>query len=708
MSLGHHKCRWGKCIEIKHEKIYNAGVVTGRENNIWWRNQSMMKIAKRILCAIIATIILVIGFTQPMTASAEETTRERVSETKKQSKKDKISVDEIPDALESNKELKKELSETYSKRIYSEEKDLNTLLFEKENGERVMYVFKKPVKYKDENGNTVDKSVSFKKIDAYYQAELKDRYVCDNGDNDVKVYMPFNMSDGIKITNEGKSLRMYLGASNKKNLKVSLEDNKVTYEAAFGENTSLQYKPLVDGIKEEIVLKKYTGQTEFTFYITTDGYKIVTQDDNCLYLQNPKNGEIEGIIDSVYMIDNAGKTDFNNFYTYKELKNGVYSITAHVNKEFLTSDDTQYPVIIDPPITISKDRNANGIYDSTMNSTDTSAGTSGSLFVGYRGGVNGISRVVMSFPGLNFDASKVSVVISASISMRDLLCESTAMGMQCLALTNVPSGWTEANANWNYMNMSGSCYTTTGSSTKTISYSNGVNQSHTYTYDITTIVQNWRAGTNNTSAKKGIVFKSTNESVLVHKTFGSYNRASYNPVFTMSYVPYGGGYDYNSFLSLRSQKYRGTSSKEYLPNCIGLALHLGLWIDANIIGISESCRRNVELVAKQICNYANTSPDCSKIKSAEYLGYGLKSSYNLTDKQYLIAVRVFENTNINPDTHAVVQLNNGKWIDKHGALYEIEQLGYINPDKDIQTCWRDPNLGYYYDSDTVYIRITIN
>lgn len=494
----------------------------------------------------------------------------------------------------------------------------------------------------------------------------------------------------------------------------------MVYDEVFGENTSLVYKPLLDGIKEEIVLDEYTGQTEYKFRIKLDGYKIVTLDDNCLYLENIDNGEVEGIIDSVYMIDANGVTDFNNYYTYKRVKKDEYEITAHVNKEFLEAETTEYPVIIDPTVTIQKSNSSVGIYDATLNSTSTTEGGSGSLFVGNRSNTeNGLSRVAMRFPGLNFDANKVSVVKSASISIRDLYCESTPMRINCYSINNGYPWWTESNVCWGMLNMDNNPYTELLDS-KLVSYSEGLKQgtAHTYEFDITDAVFKWRAG-NTTSEGRGIVFVSAVEnSSVIHKTFGSYNRASYNPVFKMSYVPYGGGYALTDFLG-QYKDYYG-NSLVWAPNCIGFALRSSEWINFNTLGITSSVDKlNPIKVAKEIVNYA-TTVRFNNIVKAEYLKCGLDDStlFDLNEYQYLIGVRVGVGNNKAYDLHAVAQMKNGQWVNKHGLKNNYELLGYINPDDNEAICWKsveykdtdssNDEQGYWYYSQTAYIKITID
>ncbi len=666
-----------------------------------------MTFLKRFLAIIIATIIVVSTGVCSITVFANELENKVYGPQNKEgigvSKKD------IPDALVESGDFAEIIQDNYVKRLYNEEKDMNTIMFEKANGERTMYLFKKAVKYEDENGNIVDKDLSFKMYNDLYKSTLSDVYICDNGNNDIKIYMPEDISDGVKFVTDNKTIEMRAKGEGNTN-KVTVNSDSVVYDEVFGKNTSLIYKPLLDGIKEEIVLDEYTGQIEYVFKIKLDGYKLVTLDDNCLYLENVDNGEIEGIIDSVYMIDANGVTDFNNYYTYRQVKKNEYEITAHVNEEFLEAETTEYPVVIDPTVTIQKSNSSAGIYDATLNSTSTTEGGSGSLFVGNRSNTeNGISRVAMRFPGLNFTTLKVSVVISASVYLRDLICESSALTINCHQVINCTPGWTEANASWTNLSMTSNTGVGSLLSSQTISYSNGLNQAtdHMYKFNITNAVFNWRKG-DTTSMQRGIVFKAASESSVIHKTFGSYNRASYNPVFEMSYLPYNtGAYSEMTFNSLvnEANSIYGSNGIIYF-NCLAMALVSPYWVGYDELGIySTSDMRYLNTVGDKIVNYINAG-NCSRIASAIKMGVGLSANYSFTGtNQYFIALKIMENSTNQCAFHVLAQTNTGTWVGKFGSQ-AVRTWGYINPDTNSQDCWKDPDTGKYYDSQTLYIRVT--
>ena len=105
---------------------------------------------------------------------------------------------------------------------------------------------------------------------------------------------------------------------------------------------------------------------------------------------------------------------------------------SKANADYLKDTKTVYPIKIDPTIEISYSGNGAGaIEDATINSTAGSSGTSGSLFIGKRENY-GISRVLMKFPSLNMnDVYSSSDIVSATVTVRDLMCESTAMNIYC-------------------------------------------------------------------------------------------------------------------------------------------------------------------------------------------------------------------------------------------------------------------------------------
>lgn len=285
------------------------------------------------------------------------------------------------------------------------------------------------------------------------------------------------------------------------------------------------------------------------------------------------------------------------------------------------------------------------------------------------------------------------------------MCESTAMTIGCYTMQNNYPYWSESNVYWNML-MTGNSIATLQDS-KTISYANGVNNNHTYEFDITKAVFDWRAG-NTVSMDRGILFKAIDESKVIHKTFGSYNRAAYNPVFKMQYLGYEEGVlseqGFASLIAEAQAQYGSDGVTKF--NCLAMSLADIKWIGYSELGInSPSDKRYLTTVGSKIVNYVNNG-NCRAAKKAELMGVGLSPSYMLTaNNQYFIAVRVMQSTANEYAFHVIAQTNTGTWMGKHGS-YAIQKLGYINPDITKQSCWQDPKTGKYYDSATLYIRIT--
>ena len=126
-----------------------------------------------------------------------------------------------------------------------------------------------------------------------------------------------------------------------------------------------------------------------------------------------------------------------------------------------------------------------------------------------------------------------ATITSATVQLRDLMCENTTMPLYCYPYTG--TNWADGTV-WSDLTQSwGSLL-----SSKNISYSVGasLSPSHQYSFNITAAVQGWIDGTY--SKNKGIIFKSSSTiesgTSANFRTFGSYNRASYKPSLTITYT----------------------------------------------------------------------------------------------------------------------------------------------------------------------------
>ena len=154
----------------------------------------------------------------------------------------------------------------------------------------------------------------------------------------------------------------------------------------------------------------------------------------------------------------------------------------------------------------------------------------------------------MKFPGMDFTSLEGSVVTSAVVTIRDLMCQEEAMTVTCYPFTG--DVWTESSTQWSNLTQSWGA----ALSSNVISYSSGAQQTtaHRYRFDITSLAQQWVNGT--ADPAKGIIFRADasveNASTTLTKTFGTSERASYRPTFEITYIPNDWNVDEGSTITL--------------------------------------------------------------------------------------------------------------------------------------------------------------
>ncbi len=446
------------------------------------------------------------------------------------------------------------LDNGYTARLKHEEPNLNTLIFARADGSKVMRVFDFPVKYVDGSGVVRDKSLALS-----HRAEIG--YF--TADTDVVSVFPKMLSEGIRLTYKSDEIdiRLIPVLSNEEEYRQSAAQSRSNTEPAllsaaampanegksvaylYNEHTVLEYTPTYDGFKEDIVVSEYTGQTEYAFRLLTNGLGLI-QTGMSYRLVNSQ-GETKAYIGDVIIFTADERNNAFGSMTVQTVEaNEEYIITIHVDADYLEDERTAYPIRIDPTISVNYGTSGSGaIEDVTLNSLSGSDGDSWSLTVGKRA-TYGISRILMRFPGLDLsDIDTASQITGASVELRDLMCEDAALTVYAHTFTGAV--WSESTANWT--NTGSGNYASEALSSRTISYANGTSASargtslsHRYAFDITSAVKGWKNGSY--SAARGILFKASgsveNGSSYISKTICSYNRSSeYRPSLTIVYKP---------------------------------------------------------------------------------------------------------------------------------------------------------------------------
>ena len=416
-------------------------------------------------------------------------------------------------------------------RLYDEEgEDLNKIIYLNNDGTRTMHLYDYPVKYRDASGEIHDISLEI----ADGTTELN-RF--QSSANSIMTSFPSKASDGISLSSEGVSIKLFPNIPEAETNTIHMTGNAkridsktVSYD--YDAKTTIEYSLTYTGFKEDIVVSEYTGQTEYEFLLQTNGLAL-TQIDGSFYLTD-ESGKIKAAIGDVIVFTADEKNNTMGMMEAETLKeNHSYLLTIVLDAQYLADPNTAYPIRIDPTIDINYDANGSGaIEDVTIYSQVTPDGASTSLFVGLRE-TRGISRILMRFPNLDLSGLNGATVVSAEVTLRDLICEGTYLPVYCYPF--IGANWTESTASWSMTQDWGPEL-----DSEVISYSNGVNLNpkHRYTFDITAAVQGWIDGTY--SKAKGLIFKTSNEvetaTTYEQRQFASYNRTNYRPTFTMYYV----------------------------------------------------------------------------------------------------------------------------------------------------------------------------
>ncbi len=432
----------------------------------------------------------------------------------------------LPDIIESEEATEK----GYIGRVKTAEKDLNTFVFRNSDGTRTMRVFSHPVKYIADDGSVQDISLDVK-------AKNGGGFVSAN--HEIVTVFADKLSGGVSLSYDDIDITMVPALAAGKNPVGTLAGNNrvVTYNA--DSKTSYVYELTYAGYKEDIVVKEYTGQTEYAFKLYTNGLTLV-EECGSFYLADA-NGAIKASIGDIIVFTEDERNNTLGSMTYDTVTaNQEYVLTIHLDSSYLSHEDTVYPIRIDPTIEINYDNNGAGaIQDVTIHAQSTYSGTSGSLYVG-RHTSGYLSRALMRFPNLSLNGILASRITAASVELRDLMCQDDEdITIDCHIYNKNSPAWSESGTTtWSSV---GSSYLGTLLDSHLVSYGRGNAGSQRYSFNILTAAKAWANGTQ--SPAKGLVFKASSSfenqtgtsAKKWYKTFASYNRSSYKPSLSITY-----------------------------------------------------------------------------------------------------------------------------------------------------------------------------
>ncbi len=453
--------------------------------------------------------------------------------------------EEVPLGIDYDEAVK----EGHKARLYDQEPNDHTVIFQNEDNTRTMYYYNVPVKY-TEDGETNDIKLSVEETDLFSE------YDYENATNSVKLNFPENIEKGILIEGETDikvepempatrslsaikaprgSLFLSLTSEIVPETEVIAENQGeyIDYEGAFGEHTTLRYTPIVNGVKQDVILDQNIGENEFTFVFDFGEKTLQEFEDGGLYVYDAASETHTGYITPIYVFDAEGKIAENCYYTYEKTEEGKWRVTAVVDEAFLNNEETVYPVTIDPDYI---DTPAYGVKDAMVNNgaKNKNYGSATSIYIGqYTSG--SIMRMLIGFSQLDLSNIDPSQIYSAKFSLKDIAPSTASLTLHAYEYLN---SWDESTVTWNSSGMGdASNYSSSYIDTQTVSKSIGENNTYTHRYylNIKNTAKKWCQYKHYQSY--GFMLKSSSETTARYCTFGSQDASSNRPTLIFRYYP---------------------------------------------------------------------------------------------------------------------------------------------------------------------------
>lgn len=241
--------------------------------------------------------------------------------------------------------------------------DLYSFTTVKKDNSKTLYIFDSPVKYYDKKENKVrfiDNSL--KKSNR--QVHKSVTYELENSSNNVKIYVPKKNDESILVEDKDKlSLKFKPIGKNVSNVTVEEveflgeAEECAEYKDVFGKGYHLQYVPQNTGVKENIIIEKNLQKYSFDFMVETNGLVPKTLEGKTIDFVKKGTTEVVFNLGELFVKDSyvggSNRNDhisFDNSYKIRRISEGKYQLTYVLDKKFLDSKSTKYPVLVDPSI----------------------------------------------------------------------------------------------------------------------------------------------------------------------------------------------------------------------------------------------------------------------------------------------------------------------------------------------------------------------
>jgi len=561
-------------------------------------------------------------------------------------------------------------SQNYAFRVEQDE-SLNTYVFQKEDGKRVVYFMDENVKFIDDNGEVKEKNLSLTSTEKGFSP------VC----NDIDILLPTTIKESIQF-NYGKS-SIAITPSGDNYAEGKSDGKSVSYTGVFGENTILRYTPMLSGLKEDIIVTDKTAPIEFSLILKTNG-AFVYSDKDGFYLATFEQSEEKIRLGTVVAYDSKGHESIGNLLVNTVTEGSEYVVTVSIDSDFLVNESTVFPVTIDPTFIVSDNTHgSNAIQDAPIFQNKSSINFGTFLYdrVGTPDNNYGVGRTVVKLSGFTTATEYTTITASQIDSVLFYAKESSGGNTQTINLHPITgvSTWTENTVTWN----------TIGSSFDTsVDFGTTMYNSEWSSFDITNLVKGWKTGAY--TADCGFILKNSNESN--NKCFDScecsttgirpYVVMTYTPTISLNYSSFD--IDEGSTRTITATTHpSGLSISWSTSNSTAATVSGGLvtGVAAKTIPVTITASVTVDGTPyKATCQVFVTIPDgvyyLKNQKSGYYMTVKNGKISNLTD-----VIQTLQYSTVNNDVYQITQLWKVKYLSD--GRYSIRPMHKLNMGLDV-------------------------
>lgn len=384
--------------------------------------------------------------------------------------------------------------------------------------------YSQPVHY-EENGEWVDIDNTLSLEDATDSDDV-DGYSNESNDIKVKFAKKADSKKLITIKKDKYSLSWGYESDNKNNKNVDSKikekkqnDNQSQYDNYVSgtrsdsvvyenvdENISLEYSIISNSIKENIIVNAKSDDYTYAFNMKAQNVYLEINDDGSITALSNDANEAVFEIPAPFMYDAENRISPDVRYELTEENGHKYKLTVIADTNWINSDETTFPVVIDPYITTEKSRDDidTTFVASSSNYSSQNLSAMTLLSIGWDTSSYGKTRTLLKFdlPTLN----KGDMVIGANllVAAYHRSFYTTSMEDQQIDAHVITQSWNYTTVTWNNQ----PSYDSTVYDYDFIKQSDVEGNANWKYFDITKAVKGWYEGdiTNN-----GILIKQHNE-----------------------------------------------------------------------------------------------------------------------------------------------------------------------------------------------------